>query len=144
MFKIEFFDPSDVDERLLKYAVIVTKFKSKWIFVRHEERSTWEIPGGRREYNEKILETAERELVEETGAKAFNLKPISIYSVTNGNEKSYGLLCYAEIIEFGNPLCMEICEIAECDSMPENLTYPSIQPHLFEKVLTSLSSNIKA
>jgi 8-oxo-dGTP diphosphatase len=137
-FKVEFYAIADVADHVLKYAVIMTKYNNNWVFARHEARDTWEIPGGRREPNEEIIKTAERELIEETGAKIFELEPVCVYSVTSDIEKSYGLLCYAEIIEFGNPLCMEICEIKEFESMPSHLTYPLIQPELFKKIITYL------
>lgn len=57
-----------VDDKLLKFAVIISKHNGKWVFCKHKERNTYEIPGGHREPNEPILETAKRELSEETGA----------------------------------------------------------------------------
>lgn len=50
--------------------------------VKHKERDTYEIPGGHREPEETVDFAAERELVEETGAKEYTIKPIAIYSVT--------------------------------------------------------------
>ncbi len=44
-----------VDDRKLKFAVIVTKTKGHWVFCRHKERNTPEVPGGYREPGEKIL-----------------------------------------------------------------------------------------
>ena len=55
---------------------------------------------------EDILETAKRELQEETGAIQFDINPICVYSVTGKNsvnetgEETFGLLCFAEIREF--------------------------------------------
>ena len=39
------------------------------------------MPGGHREAGEDILETAKRELQEETGAIKFEIKPICVYLV---------------------------------------------------------------
>lgn len=139
--EVNFYEIDDVSDHVLKYAVIMSKYNNHWIFVRHKDRSTWEIPGGRREPNEEIFKTAERELVEETGATKFNVKPILVYSVKNKAEKSYGLLCYADIIELGNPLIMEIAEIQEYDSLPNELTYPLIQPILYRKIIEYLENN---
>lgn len=135
---VDFHNPEDVKDEWLKYAVIMSKYQGKWIYVRHEDRETWEMPGGRREVNEDIVHTAHRELMEETGAKEYTLEVIGVYSVTQGLEKSYGLLCYSEILEFGYPLCMEICQIKAFNHIPTNLTYPLIQPKLYEKVLEHL------
>jgi len=38
------------------------------VFCKHKDRDTFEFPGGHREKDEKIEETAKRELWEETGA----------------------------------------------------------------------------
>lgn len=56
------------DDGLLKFAVIIAKSEGKFIFCKHKARDTWEIPGGYREPGEIILDTAKRELYEETGA----------------------------------------------------------------------------
>jgi 8-oxo-dGTP diphosphatase len=142
MFKVEMLDSNQVANDLLKYAVIVTRYKDEWIFVRHEDRFTWEIPGGRREVNEDILLTAERELMEETGASKFELKAICAYSVTLDVEKSYGMLYYSKVSEFGNELTNEICERKAFRNMPKDLTYPQIQPILFKFVLNHIEACI--
>ena len=51
----------------------------RWL---NESRNTQEVPGGHREANEDIIDTAKRELFEETGAIDFDISPICIYSVT--------------------------------------------------------------
>lgn len=59
------------------------------------------ILGGHREADESILDTAKRELYEETGAIDFDIRPICVYSVAakenfNGRE-TFGMLYYADI-----------------------------------------------
>lgn len=132
--EVKFYGVEEVRDHVLKYAVIMTQSNGKWIFARHEERLTWEIPGGRREPDENIFKTAERELIEETGASEFVLEPVCVYSVKTKTDQSYGLLCHAKVNAFDNPLTMEICEIKEFETLPEDLTYPLIQPILFEKI----------
>ena len=115
---------------VIKYAVIASRYKGKWILCRHRERSTWEIPGGHLECNETADQAASRELWEETGAVTAELSPICIYAV-----QDYGMLYFAEVVELGAiPDSSEIKEIAFFDELPENLTYPHIQPALFDKV----------
>ena len=87
----------NVDDGLLKFAVIMTKTNGKWVFCKHKLRDTWEVPGGHREPNENIIDTAKRELIEETGAIDFKLKPICAYSVlmmTVQREQKHSV-CYA-------------------------------------------------
>ena len=80
--KVNFYD--EVDDVLLKFAVIVAKYNNKLVFCKHKDRDTLEIPGGHRESGENIDVTAKRELFEETGAMEFNIKPVCVYSVTKG------------------------------------------------------------
>ena len=127
----------NVDDGLLKFAVIMTKTNGKWVFCKHKLRDTWEVPGGHREPNENIIDTAKRELIEETGAIDFKLKPICAYSVVDDDSaertETFGLLCYADVYSFGK-IDSEIEKIIITDEMPANWTYPTIQPLLFEKV----------
>ena len=137
--EVEFYD--SVDDSLLKFAVIVSQSNGKWVFCKHKERDAYEVPGGHREAGESILETAKRELQEETGAIRFDMKPLCVYSVTgktrvnDTGEESFGLLCYAEITEFATELHSEMEKIVLLDELPEEWTYPLIQPKLIEKYL---------
>ena len=65
MLEVKFYD--GVEDELLKFAVIISKSNGKWVFCKHKERETYEVPGGHREPHETIFETARRELFEETG-----------------------------------------------------------------------------
>lgn len=138
MLEVKFQNAKELSEDVYKYAVIMAKYQGQWIFVRHESRETWEIPGGRREIGETIYQTAERELVEETGAIRYNLKPISPYSVVTNDAESHGYLFFAEVDDLGGRLEHEICEVVTFNDIPENLTYPLIQPHLYSKAIEYL------
>ncbi len=132
MLEVKFYD--EVDDALLKFAVIVAKHKGKWVFCKHKDRDTYEIPGGHREENENIDDTAKRELWEETGAKDFTIKAVCVYSVVKGEAESFGKLYFAQITEFEKLPSMEIEKIEFFDEVPKNLTYPLIQPKLWERV----------
>ena len=108
-------------------------YKDKYVFVRHKERDTLEIPGGHHEDGETILETAKRELYEETGAVEFDIAPICIYSVDD-----FGMLFYANIKNFGEMPESEIAEVKLLDGLPDNWTYPNIQPLLVKKAQSYL------
>lgn len=135
--KIQFYD--EVDDSLLKFAVIISKSNNKWVFCKHKQRDTFEIPGGRREENEQIFETAKRELKEETGATQFTIQPICVYSVigktrvNETGEESFGMLYYAQIEKFDKELHSEIEKIVLLDDLPTEWTYPLIQPLLIKE-----------
>lgn len=135
MLKVNFYTLNSVQDSKLHFAVIMARYKEKWILVRHKERTSWEIPGGHREQNEDISDAASRELIEETGAKHFTIIPVCIYSVDRGESESFGQLFYSEIDYLDDLPNSEIAEIKLFDNMPYNLTYPLIQPYLFRKVL---------
>lgn len=134
MIEVKFYDK--VDDSLLRFAVIIAKTDGKWVFCKHKDRDTFEVPGGHREAGEDILETAIRELKEETGAVVFDIKPICVYSVKgktrvneNLDDETFGMLYIADIIDF-EEIHSEIEKILITDKLVENWTYPLIQPKL--------------
>lgn len=137
--KVKFYDK--VADELLKFAVIISNHDGKWVFCKHKERDTYEVPGGHREDGESILNTAKRELNEETGALDFSLDPVCVYSVTGKNrvnetgEETYGMLYFADIFSFDSTLNSEMESVKLFDELPTEWTYPLIQPLLIEEYL---------
>lgn len=133
----------DADDARLKFAVIVSKYKGKWVLCKHKGRNTYECPGGHREKGEKIAETAKRELWEETGAKTFDLTPICVYSVRGDDgvikdkSETFGMLYFAAITSFDELPPFEMEKIELFDLLPDKWTYPEIQPKLLQKFLDS-------
>lgn len=132
-------NPLSADPTGLKYVIIISKFRNEWVFVRNKLRDTWEIPGGHIEPNETPDYAASRELMEETGALEFNIHAVSDYSVEIEGIITTGRLYYAQIIKLGNLPEFEIAEVILLDHLPVKLTYPLIQPILFESVKRSIS-----
>ncbi len=137
MIEVNFYDRAD--DKLLKFAVIISKTHGKWVFCKHRDRDTYEVPGGHREDGEDILTTAKRELREETGAEDFVITPICVYSVKgktrvteNSDEETFGMLFIADIASF-KEFHSEIEKILITDHLVDNWTYPLIQPKLLEE-----------
>ena len=136
MTEVRFYDQAD--DSLLRFAVIVTRTNGHWVFCRHRDRDTLEVPGGHREPGEDILAAAKRELVEETGAVDFEIRPVCVYSVTsaemNYGQETFGMLYAADVKTFEPFLTHEIKEIIIQDELPTAWTYPDIQPLLIREV----------
>lgn len=137
--EVKFYE--NIKDELLKFAVIISKHNGKWVFCKHKDRNTFEVPGGHREEGENILDTAKRELNEETGALDFSIEPVCIYSVTGKNrvnktgEETYGMLYFADIYSFDSTLDSEMELVKFFDELPTEWTYPLIQPILIKEYL---------
>lgn len=131
-FTVHFYDAAP--EGLAQaYAVIIARHEGKLLWCQHEDRDTWEIPGGHIEPGESALAAAYRELQEETAASEYTLTPVCWYNLIfdNGHIGRASLLCMADITAFSpEGLHSEIAEVRSFDAMPEQLTYPLIQPYL--------------
>ena len=131
MLTVTFHAVTEIDDSLLKYAVVAARYQGSWVLCCHKQRHTWEIPGGHREAGESIDETARRELWEETGATDAAIQKVCVYNVFRDGILSYGMLCFADVsIMECLPEDSEIGEVRLFNTLPENLTYPAIQPHL--------------
>lgn len=115
----QWYEWNEIDDGLLKFAVLIAKYNGQYIIVYNNKRGGWELPGGNREQGETILNTASRELFEETGAVRFELIPFGIYE---WNE-SFGMVFYAEVKEIGSLPNYEIAEIQFTDTLPEGLNF---------------------
>ncbi len=116
--EVRFYD--EIADERLKFAVILARYGGKWVFCKHKERQTLEIPGGHREPGETVEQAARRELYEETGAVKFEIEPVCAYGVVRENqpEESCGMLFFAEIGELEPELHSEIEKLFSCKTRP--------------------------
>ena len=130
MLPVKLYDLNTVSDEELTRVVCVCEYEGKWVYSKHKERHTWEIPGGHIEKGESWQEAAKRELFEETGAVEVEVEPICLYKIS-----TYALLCYAKIKKFSKlPEEFEMEEIGLFDDEPDNLTYPDTYHLFFETV----------
>ena len=138
MIEVKFYE--DVPDERLKFAVILTRHRGQWVFCKHRERESWEVPGGHRDPGETICQTAERELREETGALEFSIRPVCVYGVTGRtrvnetSEETFGKLFLADVTSFGE-IHSEIEKILVCDELSGRWTYPESQPKLLQEAV---------
>lgn len=117
----------------IQFVVICAHQNGQWLFVRNANRLTWEIPGGHIEKGESPEVAAARELQEETGALTYGLFPVCDYSVQNEGQISHGRLFVAQVNDRSDHLEHETAEVSAGATLPDLLTYPEIQPILWQK-----------
>lgn len=131
MTDLIFYRPDEIPDDRLQIAVVAARYQGRWVFCRHKQRVTWEMPGGHKEQGETIADAAKRELWEETGAAEFELTPIHACR----DKKFYGMLYYADIKRIESiPAESEMAEIKFSGYLPEKLTYPELYQEFFAAV----------
>lgn len=132
---VEIYDQGKVDEQQMTYVIIASRYNtSSWIFVRHRDRNTWELPAGHIEPGETAMEAAQRELFEESGAIDYKITALFDYSAWHNGKQGYGRVYFAEVETLGKLPEFEIAEITMQQTLPEELTYNKIQTSIFEEV----------
>jgi 8-oxo-dGTP diphosphatase len=129
--KTEIHSPGSVPDSKLTYVVMAATYYGEWIFVRHRDRTTWEMPAGHIEPGETPVQAAVRELFEEAGVFRSSLTHLCDYAVTAGERTEYGRLFKADVEEMTEVLEFETDEILLTGELPAELTYPDVQPALF-------------
>lgn len=116
----------------VSYVVIAARHEGGWLFVKHRRRGGWEMPAGHPEPGEDTVESAVRELMEETGAVSFIMEPLGYYSVDSGSGKQYGRLFYADVELIGaHTDTDEIEEVRICRRLPRNLSLHEVMSFLY-------------
>lgn len=118
-----------------KFVVVLSLFQGKLLLSRHKQRTTWETQGGHIEPGETPYMAACRELYEESGAKGYTLEPMCDYYAEDDTSHANGMAFLARIEKLGPLPESEMAETALFESLPEQLTYPGITPHLYRYCL---------
>jgi len=137
--EIRFFDPAIHIPVPYTFSIIVSRYRGQWVWVKHKERNTWELPAGHLEPGETPMETAHRELFEETGALDFSIDPIVSYEGIYLGKPIFGMIFLAKILKIGRLPDFEIGEIGFFNGIPDELTYPQIQPAFFNYIINNLA-----
>lgn len=84
-------------------ALIIAFYHGDLILTYHKTRG-WELPGGTRQSNEWIIQTAIRELYEETGAEVERIEPIAQYKIIEFDKLKYVKTIYISTVKSIHPL----------------------------------------
>ena len=133
--RTEISPPGTVPDSQLTYVVMAARYRHEWIFVRHRDRITWEMPAGHIEAGESPDQAAVRELFEEAGVIRSTLDHLCDYAVTARGKTEYGRLYKAQVEEMESGLEYETAEVLLAGKMPSALTYPEVQRVLFNHAL---------
>ena len=130
-----------------KYTVIFARYDNKWLYCRQKGSQVYETPGGRIEAGENSLVAAKRELYEETGAVAYEIKPVCDFSVDRNGQLSNGQVFVAYIDALGAMPDYEMESIALFETIPDKMRFPHILPVLYKDLqvwlnLTSATGEI--
>ena len=131
--------------KIYKYVVTFARYNDKWVICKNKNRDTWETSGGHIEQNETPLESAKRELYEETGAIDFEIEPVCDYWAcdepheTENITWANGQVFLAKINKLKEiPQNSEMECIGFFDKFPQNLTYPDITYKLLPQIITRI------
>lgn len=117
------------------FVVVCSRYKDKWVLSRHRKRDTWETQGGHIEPGELPMETARRELFEESGIQNADIYPVCDYLGYDDEGSAMGMVFLAMVHELGELPESEMKEIRTFEGLPDNLTYPMVTPVLMTEAL---------
>jgi ADP-ribose pyrophosphatase YjhB (NUDIX family) len=81
------------------------------LLVRHTYKLNWHLPGGGIKRKETLVEAANRELYEETGAKVDNLELVGVFTNFSEGRNDHIVLFSGNIVKLDNIKNREISEV---------------------------------
>lgn len=115
------------------FVVVCTNYRGKWVLSKHRERETWETQGGHIENGESAIESAKRELFEESGITDVEIYPVCDYLGYDKDGSANGVAFLAVARSLGALPESEMKEIKAFEILPRELTYPDVTPVLIEE-----------
>lgn len=85
------------------YVLVFAFHRGRLLLTRHRKRG-WEVPGGTRERGEWPIQTAIREVYEETGGEVAAIEPLGQYVIETPNERTMVKTIYLADIARLHPL----------------------------------------
>lgn len=116
-----------------KFVVVCSFFRGQLVLSRQKKKDTWETQGGHIEAGETPLESARRELYEESGILNARIIPVCDYYGYDADSHANGMVFAAIVEELGTLPESEMAEVWAFVRMPEALSYPHVTPLLFEE-----------
>jgi 8-oxo-dGTP pyrophosphatase MutT (NUDIX family) len=112
--------------------VIVFNSNDEVLFQKRTDTGDWGLPGGAMEPGESLEETARRELYEETGLKAKDIKLVTVlsgkdmyYRYPHGDE-IYNVIAVFEAIDVEGKPMINDCESLDLQYLPIDHPIPNI------------------
>lgn len=123
---------TDIVPDSYKSVLVFIKEDKKWLMVRNKFRN-WEFPGGHKEQDENVFETAKREAFEEAGVEIQNLKYAGFYRLPSGHTT---LIVTAEVKQFHDiPEEFETVERKFVSEFPLSLSFSdAVYPWLIQNL----------
>lgn len=123
------------EDKLVWFTNIVCLYQWKWLLVRWKWKTTWELPWGHIENWETSLNSAKRELYEETWINWVDLEFLCSRKLEMLEKwiTYYGNVYIVNVLLLWELPDSEIEEISLFEEIPENLTYPFIQIDILNK-----------
>ena len=121
-----------------KSVLVFIKQDKTWLMVRNKFRS-WEFPGGHKEGDETVFETAKREAFEEAGVDIKNILYVGYYRLGSGHTT---LIVTAEVERLHDiPSDFETEERKFVDEFPTSLSFnDAVYPWLIKNFADGRSS----
>lgn len=129
-----------MNDKRMGAAAVILDAEGRVLLVKHNYgRCNWELPGGGAEYEESIVETALREVREETGLRVAAQHMIGIYYETEGDFLHFVFRCQL-LDPTATPYAKDTSEITACAYWPPHALPRPISDFTIRRIEEALAS----